>query len=155
MKKTTLFLLAALFSFSIILISCEDDDHDDNEIEMSTYDEDESHKHGQNCMVCHFNGGSGEGVFSISGSIFDTTGTTPFPKATVYFHTEPNGGGELKYRIEVDKLGNFYTTQISEFGMGLYVSVEGNEDIRYMANPVTSGSCSSCHGNTAAKLKIH
>lgn len=97
-------------------------------------------------MSCHTSGGSGEGWFNIAGTVYDSLKTSTLPNATVRLYTGLNGTGSLKITVEVDALGNFYTTENIEFGGGLYTSVEGNSDIKYMHPVITTGQCNSCHG---------
>ncbi|MBW6490622.1 MAG: hypothetical protein K0B15_05430 [Lentimicrobium sp.] len=60
-------------------------------------------------MSCHKSGGTGEGWFTVAGSVYDSTYASGFPNATVRLYTGPNGTGTLKATIQVDNYGNFYT----------------------------------------------
>jgi hypothetical protein len=129
-----------------IFTACEDEDGDETKI--SYYQGKESHRAGEDCMNCHYNGGSGEYWFQIAGTVYDSTLTNIFPNATVKLYSEPNGGGELKNTIEVDALGNFYSTEQIDFGNGLYPTVQGDELNKNMLSSITDGRCNSCHGNS-------
>ena len=141
--KPVIFLLILFGIFS----ACEDEgDEDDRKI--SYYNGTESHRDGEDCMNCHFYGGSGEYWFKIAGSVYDSTLTNTFPNATVKMYSEPAGMGELVYVVEVDALGNFYSTEEIDFGNGLYPTVQGNELSKNMLSAITNGRCNSCHGNS-------
>jgi hypothetical protein len=103
-------------------------------------------------MTCHKSGGEGEGLFEVAGTVYESNRTTTFPNATVRFYSGPNGTGDLKYTIQVDALGNFYTTEGISFGSGLYVSVEGNQGTNYMPSSLSIGACNSCHGGQTGKI---
>jgi hypothetical protein len=103
-------------------------------------------------MNCHKQNGSGEGVFNIAGTVYDSLKTFPYPNSTVKLYTGPNGTGILKYTIQVDAIGNFFSTESIEFGSGLFPAVEGLHGIEYMFSVVTMGQCNSCHGVTAVKI---
>jgi hypothetical protein len=132
----------------VVMLSCEKE----NETKISKYNSDDSHNAGLNCMTCHTKGGEGEGWFEVAGTVYESNRTTTYPNATVRFYTGPNGTGDLKYTIQVDGLGNFYTTEGISFGGGLYVSVEGDQQVKHMPSAVTTGACNSCHGGQTGKI---
>jgi len=151
-SKITLPVLI-IFTLVFFIQSCNDDDEmGKNETKISSYNDDESHNTGQNCMNCHVQGGSGEGWFNVAGTVYDSTKTNVYPNATVQFFTGPEGTGDLKYTIEVDGLGNFYTTEDIDFGDGLYTAVQGNSVTLSMISPLSMGECSSCHGNSVDRI---
>jgi hypothetical protein len=136
-------IFSALFLFlTFVMLSCEDE----NETKISTYNDDESHNAGQNCMNCHTPGGEGEGWFEVAGTVYDSTLTNTYPNATVKFYSGPNGTGTLHYTLQVDALGNFYSTEDFNFANGLYVAVQGDLQTNHMLSSVNSGQCNSCHG---------
>ena len=143
--RKIILIIFLLFSASIFT-ACDDEDGDEKKI--SYYDGKESHRAGEDCMNCHYNGGSGEYWFQIAGTVYDSTLTNTYPGATVKLYSEPSGGGELKNRIEVDAFGNFYSTEQIDFGNGLYAVVEGDELSKSMLSAITTGRCNSCHGNS-------
>lgn len=130
------------------------DDNNDHgnetgEAKTSSFNSNESHNAGMNCMSCHTTGGPGEGMFLVAGTVYDQSLTTTMPKATVKLYSETNGGGTEVANIEVDALGNFYTTANIDFAKGLYPAVIGiTGKVKYMASPITSGQCNSCHGSS-------
>lgn len=146
--KVLRFLVIVLSVF-IVFQSCE---KDDNEQEISSYNDTESHNMGENCMTCHSSEGSGEGWFTLAGTIYDSLKISTFPNATVYLYSEPNGLGNIMGTIEVDGLGNFYTTDYIDFGNGLYTSVSGNTSTKYMSSAINTGQCNGCHGVSTNRI---
>jgi hypothetical protein len=147
----TIQTLAFFATVTLSLISCE---KEKNETKISKYNETESHNQGQNCMACHFSGGKGEGYFNVAGTVYDSTLTAYKPNTTVYLYTQQNAQGDLKYTIQVDGLGNFYTTEVIDFGNGLYPVIKSNSGERHMSSPITTGACNSCHGYSTSKLWV-
>ena len=148
MKKQALMMVAIVV---MILIACDKE----NETKISTSNSNESHKTGQNCMDCHVSGGEGEGWFVVAGSVYQKDLTTNFPNAVVMLTTEPNAAGAEIMEVEVDKLGNFYTTESVSFGDGVYVSVKGNNGEQvFMNSKITNGKCNSCHGASTDRIWI-
>jgi mono/diheme cytochrome c family protein len=143
MKKNVLTILLGAAIALVAFQSCEDEE---NETKISSYNSDESHKAGQNCMICHVSGGDGEGWFTVAGTVYESELTSVLPNATVKLYTEANGAGDLIATVEVDGKGNFYTTKVIDFGTGLYTLVEGNTTTKNMYSKITSGKCNSCHG---------
>lgn len=141
-----------MFSASMIafLGSCDDDSK--NKCGKTLYsrnNESESHNMGQNCMNCHKSGGNGEGCFLVGGTIYESNKTTRVSGGNVKFYTGPNGTGTLVTTLEIDKLGNAYTTNSVDFGSGLYpVVTSAGGQTKYMGSSTTTGSCNSCHGVT-------
>jgi cytochrome c553 len=147
--QTTLLIILPL----IAIISCN---HADQLVQNnSEYGDDESHNMGENCMNCHKQGGEGDGWFYIAGTAYTNNGANPAKDVKVIMFTEPNGQGIVKKIIEGDKLGNFYTTDITGFGSGLFPAVVYNNDTTYMSSSTTNGSCNSCHGNSTSKIEVN
>jgi hypothetical protein len=124
------------------------------EKKVSKYQDQESHNLGEDCMKCHKSGGTGEGHFKVAGSVFDSTFINANPNTTINIYSEPNGGGKLLKTMEVDGLGNFYSTQkIKKLNKGAYPSVVGHDGVeRYMSSALTKTNCNSCHGVTTARI---
>jgi hypothetical protein len=139
----------------LMLTSCEKEGEGENETVISYNRNTESHNEGQNCMSCHRQGGEGEGWFNVAGTIYTEAGNTTNPNGLVELYTGPGGTGTLAYRIEVDARGNFYTTEDIQFGSGLYPVAVGSGAKKYMSDPVTSGQCSSCHGDSTDKIRTN
>ena len=151
MKRNFLNILILSIIIAVVFQSCEKEEFE-NETKISSYDSKESHKAGQNCMDCHKSGGSGEGWFTIAGTVHDSMKTSTFPNATVKLYTGSNGTGILMANIQVDGYGNFYTTENVDFGSGLYTSVEGTSITKYMNSTITTGQCNSCHGASTDRI---
>lgn len=111
-----------------------------------------SHNMGLNCMNCHYAGGPGEGVFTVAGTVYDTSKTVTYPGATVKLYTGPGATGTLKYTLTADGSGNFHTTQVIDFGTGLYPVVQGSKSTFYMSMSITTGQCNGCHGVTTNRI---
>jgi hypothetical protein len=138
-----------LFAFMIILAtmqSCSTED-EYGSIEISTSGSSDSHNMGQNCMNCHKPGGGEAPVWNVAGTVYNEALTATNSNATVKLYTGPNQTGTLKYTIQVDAKGNFYTTSAIDFTGGLYPSVTGATSTYSMSTPIQSGACNSCHNN--------
>ena len=88
MRRWRIFPLAALLLLAILgLPACDDDDDDDhdgeNETVISSFGETESHNEGEDCMLCHRDGGGGEGWFTVAGTVYETDGVTPYTDGAV------------------------------------------------------------------------
>lgn len=120
----------------------------------STSGKSESHNAGQNCMNCHNPGGEGDGIWQIAGTVYNQTLAATNPNATVKLYTGPNGTGVLKYILNVDTKGNFYTSGNIDFtAAGLYPAVSGSTTTNYMSTPIAMGACNSCHNSiTTARI---
>ncbi len=141
-------MAAVLIACSMLMVySCGKD-----KTNISRYDADKSHHMGDNCMECHKKGKWGKGWFNVAGTVYDSLKSNTFPNATVNLYTGSNGTGTLKYTIQADAKGNFFTTEDIDFGSGLYFSVKGKETTKYMSSTETSGKCNSCHGVSTDKI---
>ena len=110
-----------------------------------------SHNVGDNCMRCHQAKGPGRGRFSVAGTLIDADGA-PHPDGVVELRTAPAGAGDLVARIEVDGLGNFYTTQALPLpDSALFPAVYSSDGARpgAMPFPTTSAACNVCHAGAA------
>ena len=148
--KLSYSIFSFIISLIIVLQACEKEGG--NKTNISELNSKKSHNMGQNCMNCHKNGGEGEGWFLAAGTVYDSLKTTTYPNTTVKLFTGPNGTGTLKHTIQVDGLGNFYTTETIDFGSGLYPAVVGINSTKYMSSSTTNGQCNSCHGSSTDKI---
>lgn len=146
----TTFLLAVIAAFIFIGQSCTKEKVSEKKI--SAHNGKESHNMGTNCMNCHKSGGDGEGWFNIGGTVYDSTKTIALANANVKLFTGPNGTGDLKHTIQVDGLGNFYSTESIDFTSGLFPAVEGPTGTQYMPTATNIGQCYSCHSVTTDKI---
>jgi hypothetical protein len=120
MKRSIGVFWGSIFIVSLVLCSCKKDSDESGETVISHYNDSKSHKDGQNCMSCHTSGGSGEGWFTLAGTIYDISKSNPYPNTTVKLSTGSNGTGSLVRTIEADGKGNYFTTESIDFGDGLY-----------------------------------
>ncbi len=150
MKNNNLIILVFLVSVLIAFVSCKKENV--NETLISSNNENESHNSGNNCMNCHISGGQGSGWFTIAGTVYDSLQASTYPNVEVKLYTGQNGTGTEIKTIQVDGLGNFYTTEEITFGDGLYVAVIGTSATMFMNSKVQNGQCNSCHGGTTDKI---
>lgn len=148
MKKIIYSSLLMLLGTAIIQ-SCSKNEDERN---ISSNGDDKSHNTGQNCMNCHKSGGPGEGIFKVAGTLYDSLKTSTYPNAIIKLFTGPNGTGTLKYTIQVDAKGNFFTTDAIDFGSGLYPAAMGSLTTKYMGSSISMGQCNSCHGISTEKM---
>jgi hypothetical protein len=108
---------------------------------------DDSHETGEACMHCHQPHGDGPGVFTAAGSVYRSDGT-PANAGTIELWA---GGLDVGARVvvmEVDALGNFYTT--ADLGLPddpvqpVVVDPDG-EVVNLMPWTTESASCNQCH----------
>jgi cytochrome c553 len=153
MLKKTFIALAVPLMFGVIMItqSCQKN----NETNISSYNSDESHNMGQNCMNCHNTNGKGAGTFMAAGTVYDSLMTTTRKNGIVRLYSGPNQTGTLRASIEVDGHGNFYTTENIDFAGGVYPTVTGSSgDLHFMSETISMGECNSCHGVTTNKIYV-
>lgn len=115
-----------------------------------------SHAVGENCMQCHQKHGPGPGLFTAAGTLHDEDGA-PFAGGLIELRTGPNGAGDLVVRLEVDELGNFYTTEALPLpDMVVFPTVYAVDGVpsNFMPFPTSSAACNVCHaGGAAVRLK--
>jgi len=141
--------LVVLFFLTLLMTSCDKFFIPENDSEISKFSEDESHEFGNNCMDCHHSAGAGEGWFSLAGSVKGDN-----KKATIELLYDTLS--EPIHKIEVDELGNFYTTNKIDFSTPYTVGVrKKNDGVRYMHSTITVGQCNLCHGATTEVLNIN
>lgn len=140
--------LATPFIATIILLmiqSCTKTESEYGSTGGSVTGSSRSHNMGQDCMKCHKPGGGEAPVWNVAGTVYNQALTSTNPNATINLYTGPNGTGTLKYSINVDALGNFYTSSTTDFTGGLYPSVTGSTATNSMSTAITTGACNSCH----------
>ncbi len=141
-----------LFLTGIITIFSASACEDAFESKVSKHNSQGSHNVGLNCMECHSKGGPGEGVFHIAGTVYQQDTLLIFPNTTIELYTGLHGTGKLKYSLEGDAYGNFYSTKNIHYGKGLFPAIKGTNGTTYMADRITTGACNSCHGVTTDYL---
>lgn len=150
MKYISLLIVALAV---VLLPACDkENEGGENHVLVSKFDSQKSHNVGQNCMNCHVQGGKGEGWFNVAGTVFNESQKSTLANAVIKIYTEDNGKGTLKYTINGDGKGNFYTTETIDFGSGLFIAVEGANETKYMHQKLTTGACNSCHGSSVDKI---
>ena len=156
MKNFSIFFITfILFSFSLFINSCKKNKDKNCKIYNVSSSSKSSHNNGQNCIECHTYGGKGEGCFNVAGSMYNSIDKTPMKSGYINLHTEANGKGTLKAKINVDQSGNFYSSDIGDVS-GLFVSITGTKgEVRFMSQPLTTGACTSCHGNSTALINAN
>ncbi|MFC2176688.1 hypothetical protein ACFLR1_06965 [Bacteroidota bacterium] len=149
----TLLLVAG--TATVLLQGCKKESESESscgETNISQVGDDDSHNNGVNCMSCHKDGGEGEGCFTLAGSVYQKQSTTPLQNVTLKLHTQSMGGGELKFTLRGDAIGNFFTTDDVAYA-GLYPSLTGLSGTpHYMLGSIKTGSCNSCHGVSTDRL---
>ncbi len=153
MKKLNFVYVCFFLAIGFAIVSCDEEESNKNQISKNFGDK--SHHFDQNCMNCHIAGGEGESSFSIAGSIFKDDLSSKAPNGVMKFFSKPNGEGNLVATLEVDDKANFYTTENIDLSKDVYAAAIGKSGkMKFMSTPLTSGSCTSCHGNTTKKLWI-
>ncbi|MFW5974969.1 MAG: hypothetical protein ACOCQ6_02065 [Bacteroidota bacterium] len=141
-SKQSLYVLFSLCAM-VIFAGCEDDEI---KTVISLNGDTGSHKPGSNCMECH--NGTESVIFSISGTVFQEDLRNTAPDGKILLYTEPEGNGNLVETIEVDGLGNFYSTEKIDFTQPIYPAAESRTGNRKFMPQTATGSCNSCHSNT-------
>ena len=118
---------------------CEDDDDD----LVSRFGDDESHRSGQDCQQCHREGGSGEGVVTVAGTVYRAAGGTPLPGALVEIRDAE--GAAVVVELQVDARGNFYTTRAVNWGEGRTIVVRDEQNSATKPFLLDVGDCNRCH----------
>lgn len=153
-----------------VSVACDDDHNEggENETVISEHGEDESHKMGENCMRCHYSEGEAEGWFTTAGTVYsegaggsgggddddDDKDGASFADMEVWISTLPDAQGDILQKIEVDDLGNFYTTEAIDYSRPRYVVVKIGNEIEEMHQPIYHGQCNLCHGVTDEILEF-
>ncbi len=119
-----------------------------------------------NCMECHQTGAT-EGGFIVAGTVLAADSVNKSPNGTVYLHTLANGKDSLNQdgsiflkdsiiaTIEVDGVGNFYTTHPIDLHKGVYPSVTSSSgNTTFMEGLTANGACNSCHGVSVGKIVV-
>ncbi len=149
--------------FSIILTSCERSGSGKcTETNISTAAR-ASHNRGEDCSSCHTSGGQGRGCFQICGSAFESNKSTPMQNAVMVLFTR-NKNGDIKDSlgnfigvskpISLDKTGNFYTTESTNF-LDKSPAIIHKGDTIIMGGTLSSGNCNSCHSTKGSQEPIY
>lgn len=139
MNKRLLSAIFVLAIFSLWFISCSKSENDSN---ISRFNEDDSHYKGDNCMNCHYTEGPGEGWFSAAGSVYGN-----YTNHSVRIK-DANTGALLR-TIQIDRLGNLYTTETIDMQNGITIDIidqQGNV-VSVMQTVVFNAQCNLCHND--------
>ena len=140
MKLNKLFILTFISVGLFSAISC----NRDGETRSSNDGKGRSHNMGMNCLGCHRKGGSGAGIFSVGGTIYDSVRQATNSGCIVKICTQPKGGGTELVSLTSDRNGNIYTTESVDFSAPRYVYVIGKTGNKiYMNGSITTGACNS------------
>ena len=115
---------------------------------VSKAGEKRSHNMGLNCMNCHQDHGPGKGLFRVAGTVYGPDDAPFLLGGTVELRTMAAGGGDLVLSVQVDSLGNFFTTEKAPFPEtdlhALVKSADGSLT-NEMPFTISSGACNVCH----------
>ena len=137
-----------LFFTATLVSSCDKAFVPENETTISNSTKDESHHFGKNCMDCHHSAGPGEGWFTLAGSV---SGSSNVTSIELFYDTIASAN----HKVEVDKKGNFYTTNEIDYSTPYFVGIRSNNIIKYMKSKISVGQCSLCHGATTSTLNVN
>ena len=111
-----------------------------------------SHNFGNNCVSCHTSGGSGSGVFTVAGSVYNSSGTAK-TAGTISVYVYPQSGlTGTPVIIPVDASGNFYSTTTMTLGSTKIVNSTGIE--KTMPSTTPTKGCTSCHSTSGSQNKL-
>lgn len=149
MKKITYFTFL-VFSTAVFFYSCKHTVNNNTDLtdkEASKHGSNESKDMSDNCLSCHKSGGSGDGVYTLGGTVFKDDKKTKQANGFIKLYSGPNGTGTLLKTIEVDAWGNFYSDANYNFSLPIYPSAETAAGVKkFMSTSISSGACNSCHG---------
>jgi hypothetical protein len=98
-------------------------------------------------MHCHQPHGDGPGVFTAAGSVYRTDGN-PATAGTIELWAGGAAEGTLVATLEVDGLGNFYTTAdlgLPDAAVQPVVVDPDGQVVNMMPWTTESASCNQCH----------
>jgi hypothetical protein len=108
-------------------------------------------------MDCHSQYGEGDGWFTLAGTVDGNAGNS-----LIELYRDMNSPRFMA--IEVDGLGNFFTTEAIDYGSGLFVGIRTGKNFEWMEqednNPdvgndgeIFYGSCNTCHGVSVDQIE--
>jgi hypothetical protein len=149
-------LAAAMLVIFIAQSGCKKEDEGEAVTMSSHHNETLSHKNGDVCLSCHQTGGSGTGHFVVAGSVYKADLVVPDVNGTLFLWTRPGGTGSMIASVEVDGLGNFFTTASIMPSAGAYPQIKGSSgSFKSMPIVTTSANCNSCHGVSVARIWVN
>jgi hypothetical protein len=115
---------------------------------VSKHGETRSHNLGSNCMECHQAHGPGRGRFTVAGTLYDEKTRAPSPNGVVELRTSLAPTGTVVLSIQVDALGNFFSTEPLPLPQTpLFPSLRNADGSKRnaMRFPTINGACNQCH----------
>lgn len=88
-----------------------------------------SHNVGENCMSCHHPDGEGHGCWQIGGTVYYSDHHTTLSNAKLLLFTLPRGQGTFVRSIDVDGLGNVYTSDKIPFDQTIFLQISSHRAI--------------------------
>jgi cytochrome c553 len=134
----------ALVAGTLVIAACEKDSEE----------EEGSHNAGMDCLSCHKSGGEGEDIFTVGGTVYNTSGSG-LAGVTVELYKNADRSGTPVATLTSDDGGNFHSRSNVSFGSGLYVTMSNGDRSATMVSSITSGACNSCHGTTTGKIVLN
>jgi cytochrome c553 len=134
--------LLALAAGTVLISACEEE-----------WEGEGSHNAGKNCLSCHKSGGEGEGIFTVGGTVYNSSGSG-MSGVTVELFDNADRTGSPVASLTSDGSGNFHTTSKITFGIGLYATLTSGSKSASMSSAITTGACNSCHGVSAGKIVV-
>ncbi|MBK7384534.1 MAG: hypothetical protein IPI81_14570 [Flavobacteriales bacterium] len=112
-----------------------------------------SHNVGENCMSCHHPDGEGHGCWQIGGTVYYSDHHTTLSNAKLLLFTLPQGQGTFVRSIDVDGLGNVYTSDKIPFDQTIFPAILiPSGDTAFMTEPIHDGACNRCHGVSTERI---
>lgn len=152
-------LLTPVLLICTIFYSCKHTINDNTNLadqEASRHGSNKSRGMSGDCISCHKLRGSGEGVFTLGGTVFKPDLKTIQPNGYIKLYSGPQGTGVLLKTIEVDALGNFYSDANYNFTLPIYpAAVSAGGSVKYMGSSLSGGSCNSCHGVSTDVIHVN
>lgn len=102
------FIILTLTIFVVSLQSCTPEYEEGG---SSIAGSNRSHNMGKDCMSCHKPGGGEAPTWKVAGTVYNQDGTLTNPNSVIKLFTGPNGTGTLKYTLNLDAKGIFYSNK--------------------------------------------
>jgi hypothetical protein len=154
--KKLFFSLGFILLSCMVFFGCKKNNEDTST--QSKHNETRSHKNGTDCLVCHTSGGAAsEYKWIMAGSVYQTGEISANPNGMIYLWSGVSGTGDLKATLQVDGLGNFFTTASVIPSSPVYPQVINatGSAFKNMPLPITTGNCNGCHGISTGKIWVN
>lgn len=154
--RNLFFLIGLMLLSFIILYGCKKTSNDTST--QSKHHETKSHNNGTSCLSCHSSGGTASKFqWIMAGSVYQNGEVSASPNGMIYLWSGVSGTGDLKATLQVDGLGNFFTTASVMPSSPIYPQVINatGSAFKNMPLPITSGNCHGCHGVSTGKIWVY